>query len=109
MCDAEKHARDPSTDFDPTVKAPQLSSLDPTNPETVNFDGELINAVRRRKHNANQTRREDPTRRSKPSTSSPPVLAQTLHSRQHPPFPPLHQGDRVRLSPSKIDGFIQNE
>jgi hypothetical protein len=64
----EERARDPSTDFDPESKAPHPSSLDPTNPETVNFDGKLHSAMQRHKYqsyclncnDAKQTRRRRP-------------------------------------------------
>jgi hypothetical protein len=46
-CDADEQAGDPTTDVDPTGNAPHPSSLDPTNPETGNFDGEFLSAKKR--------------------------------------------------------------
>jgi hypothetical protein len=83
----EKRALDPSTES--KGDAPHLSTFNTTNPETVNFDEELLRPCNRTSTRAiaktaivRKEEEEDPTRRSKPSTSFPPVLARTLLSTQ---------------------------
>jgi hypothetical protein len=55
-CDTEEQARTPSTDFDRKDDAPHPSLLDPTNPETVNFNGTSTRAIAEIAANAKPTK-----------------------------------------------------
>jgi hypothetical protein len=88
-CNAEERDHDPSTDFDPKGKAPHPSSLDPTNPETVNFDGEILSAVQLK------TQRDDPNHPHRSLLYHCERYSQrSIHSFPHR----INQSDRVRLS-----------
>jgi hypothetical protein len=49
--DARSIARNFESDFDPSKGLPHPSSFDPSDAATASFDGQLLNAVQRHKHN----------------------------------------------------------
>ena len=80
--DASARARDPELDPN-TIPTPHPSSLDPTDPETANFDGELLSHVQRHRH-----QKYCQTCKCKTSKNKRTDRNQTVSTAPGPPAPP---------------------